>query len=134
MPKSLTLPLRRWPCCPGPYSRRLTGLLGRPKTFSPIRRSSLYLALERFDICHSNSRSIGPSVFRRYGEGPVFPGPAPSGHELNAAAASPGVRSQLRRGAPNERRRERQGKRLFGGGTRAPCRFDTLLRLLILGL
>ena len=25
----------------------LTGLLGRPKTFSPMRRSSLYLALER---------------------------------------------------------------------------------------
>jgi hypothetical protein len=24
--------------------------LGRPKTFSPMRRSSLYLALERFDI------------------------------------------------------------------------------------
>src|SRR6185312_7709873 len=48
MPKSETLPLRRWPCWPGPYSRRLTGLLGRPKTFSPMRRSSLYLALVRF--------------------------------------------------------------------------------------
>jgi hypothetical protein len=30
----------------------LTGLLGRPKTFSPMRRSSLYLALVRFvTIC-----------------------------------------------------------------------------------
>src|SRR3954470_22543320 len=48
MPKSDTLPLRRCPCWPGPYSRRLTGLLGRPKTFSPMRRSSLYLALVRF--------------------------------------------------------------------------------------
>src|SRR5215217_3433802 len=51
MPKSLTLLLRRWPCWPGPYSRRLTGLFGRPKTFSPIRRSSLYLALLRLLIC-----------------------------------------------------------------------------------
>src|SRR3954462_1961131 len=50
MPKSEILLLRRWPCWPGPYSRRLTGLLGRPKTFSPMRRSSLYLALVRFDI------------------------------------------------------------------------------------
>src|SRR3954467_14827330 len=48
MPKSEILLLRRWPCWPGPYSRRLTGLLGRPKTFSPMRRSSLYLALVRF--------------------------------------------------------------------------------------
>src|SRR3954471_17359826 len=48
MPKSETFDLRRWPCWPGPYSRRLTGLLGRPKTFSPMRRSSLYLALVRF--------------------------------------------------------------------------------------
>src|SRR3954447_2101333 len=47
MPKSDILPLRRWPCWPGPYSRLLTGLLGRPKTFSPMRRSSLYLALLR---------------------------------------------------------------------------------------
>src|SRR3954464_9293900 len=56
MPKSETLPLRRWPCWPGPYSRRLTGLLGRPKTFSPIRRSSLYLALVRFVTCRSPIR------------------------------------------------------------------------------
>src|SRR4030095_3390739 len=56
MPKSETFDLRRCPCWPGPYSRRLTGLLGRPKTFSPMRRSSLYLALERFDMFHSNSR------------------------------------------------------------------------------
>src|SRR3546814_5310470 len=51
MPKSDILPLRRLPCWPGPYSRRLTGLFGRPQMFSPIRRSSLYLALWRFDIC-----------------------------------------------------------------------------------
>src|SRR3954463_2601689 len=55
MPKSETLLLRRWPCWPGPYSRRLTGLLGRPKTFSPIRRSSLYLALERFDMIQNSN-------------------------------------------------------------------------------
>src|SRR4051812_2767444 len=88
MPKSDTLPLRRWPCWPGPYSRRLTGLLGRPKTFSPIRRSSLYLALERFDM------SLLQFAF------PKFPGAAPP--DLNAsgaAAASPGVRGQLRRRA-----------------------------------
>src|SRR3546814_11788926 len=50
MPKSDILPLRRCPCWPGPYSRLLTGLFGRPKTFSPMRRSSLYLALLRFDM------------------------------------------------------------------------------------
>src|ERR1043165_8694468 len=53
MPKSVGLPFRRWPCWPGPYSRRFTGLFGRPKTFSPMRRSSLYLALVRFVIVQS---------------------------------------------------------------------------------
>src|SRR3954447_15533985 len=69
MPKSLSLPLRRWPCWPGPYSRRLTGLLGRPKTFSPMRRSSLYLALVRFvtgilqfaSLTSARNRTAGPS-------------------------------------------------------------------------
>src|SRR6201991_4347521 len=42
-PKSESLPLRRWPCWPGPYSRRFTGDFGRPQIFSPIRRSILYL-------------------------------------------------------------------------------------------
>src|SRR5205085_5103874 len=56
MPKSEILLLRRWPCWPGPYSRRLTGLLGRPKTFSPMRRSSLYLALVRLLTLHSPIR------------------------------------------------------------------------------
>lgn len=37
------LDLRRWPCWPGPYSRRFTGDFGRPQMFSPIRRSILYL-------------------------------------------------------------------------------------------
>jgi len=41
------LPLRRCPCCPGPYSRRFTGLFGRPQIFWPRRRSSLYLASAR---------------------------------------------------------------------------------------
>src|SRR3954470_14991355 len=58
MPKSETLPLRRWPCWPGPYSRRLTGLLGRPKTFSPMRRSSLYLALVRLVTFNSPIRVV----------------------------------------------------------------------------
>src|SRR4029079_9288912 len=71
MPKSDILPLRRWPCWPGPYSRRLTGLLGRPKTFSPMRRSSLYLALVRlvtsdspicFHMCPD--RTTSPSDWR----------------------------------------------------------------------
>src|SRR3546814_20098281 len=61
MPKSDTLPLRRWPCWPGPYSRLLTGLFGRPQMFSPIRRSSLYLALLRFDMRHSsNALTLSP--------------------------------------------------------------------------
>src|SRR5436190_21229656 len=50
MPKSDSLPLRRWPCCPGPYSRLLTGLLGRPQMFSPIRRSILCFADARLVI------------------------------------------------------------------------------------
>src|SRR3954468_24586249 len=53
MPKSETLLLRRWPCWPGPYSRRLTGLLGRPQTFWPIRRSILYFASWRLVIASS---------------------------------------------------------------------------------
>src|SRR5918994_4914844 len=84
MPKSLILLLRRWPCWPGPYSRRLTGLLGRPKTFSPMRRSSLYLALERLLTMHSPIR-VG-----------VAPGTAPPNIALDAITASPGMRDQLR--------------------------------------
>src|ERR1700761_9694376 len=53
MPKSDSLPLRRWPCCPGPYSRLLTGLFGRPQIFWPIRRSILYFASLRFVIASS---------------------------------------------------------------------------------
>src|SRR4030095_16884678 len=84
MPKSDILPLRRWPCWPGPYSRRLTGLLGRPKTFSPMRRSSLYLALERFDMISLQ--------FAFY----IRPGTAPHGLAPCAITASPGMRDQLR--------------------------------------
>src|SRR4029079_17484743 len=54
-PKSDSLPLRRWPCWPGPYSRRFTGLLGRPQIFWPIRRSILYFASLRFVIASSIS-------------------------------------------------------------------------------
>src|SRR5215217_3065971 len=84
MPKSDTLPLRRWPCWPGPYSRRLTGLLGRPKTFSPMRRSSLYLALERFDMF---SLQFASSVHVRT---------APPYLAYDATTASPDVQGQLR--------------------------------------
>src|SRR4051812_47150433 len=84
MPKSDSLLLRRWPCWPGPYSRRLTGLLGRPKTFSPMRRSSLYLALLRLLICYSPIRVI------------VVPGIAPQDIASSAITASPGMRDQLR--------------------------------------
>src|ERR1700709_1510209 len=52
-PKSESLPLRRWPCWPGPYSRRFTGLFGRPQIFWPIRRSILYFASLRFVIASS---------------------------------------------------------------------------------
>src|SRR6185295_10269470 len=52
-PKSDSLPLRRWPCWPGPYSRRFTGLFGRPQIFWPIRRSILYFASLRFVIASS---------------------------------------------------------------------------------
>src|SRR5262245_57893288 len=50
MPKSESLPLRRWPCWPGPYSRLLTGDFGRPQIFSPRRRSILYFADSRLLI------------------------------------------------------------------------------------
>src|SRR4029079_12465223 len=53
-PKSESLPLRRWPCWPGPYSRRFTGLLGRPQIFWPIRRSILYFASLRLVIASSD--------------------------------------------------------------------------------
>src|SRR3954447_14622206 len=84
MPKSEILLLRRWPCWPGPYSRRLTGLLGRPKTFSPMRRSSLYLALVRFDTV------LLQFAFQ------MRPGPHHWTFESNAITASPGMRDQLR--------------------------------------
>src|SRR5919201_1472367 len=45
--------VRRRPCWPGPYSRRLTGLFGRPQTFCPIRRSILYFASWRLVIASS---------------------------------------------------------------------------------
>ena len=45
--------MRRWPCWPGPYSRRFTGLFGRPQMFSPIRRSILYFASMRLVIASS---------------------------------------------------------------------------------
>src|SRR3954452_20498560 len=84
MPKSDILPLRRWPCWPGPYSRRLTGLLGRPKTFSPMRRSSLYLALVRFVTVISPIRASLSARNRTVK------------HKLHAITASPDVRDQLR--------------------------------------
>src|SRR5437868_10982756 len=84
MPKSESLPLRRWPCWPGPYSRRLTGLLGRPKTFSPMRRSSLYLALVRFV---TSFLQFALSIVRNRTVEPVM---------LHAITASPDVRDQLR--------------------------------------
>src|SRR3954447_19867156 len=84
MPKSEILLLRRWPCWPGPYSRRLTGLLGRPKTFSPMRRSSLYLALVRLVT------SISPICLF------IDVRTAPRGLLPRAIAASPDVRDQLR--------------------------------------
>src|ERR1700709_2785950 len=58
-PKSESLPLRRWPCWPGPYSRLLTGLLGRPQIFWPIRRSILYCASLRLVIASSLLHSHG---------------------------------------------------------------------------
>jgi len=57
--------------------------LGRPKTFSPMRRSSLYLALVRFDISHS------PICYF------VRPGTAPAAIATAAITASPGMRDQL---------------------------------------
>src|SRR6185312_10518229 len=50
MPKSDSLPLRRWPCWPGPYSRLLMGDFGRPQIFWPSRRSILYFASWRLVI------------------------------------------------------------------------------------
>src|SRR4029078_10144470 len=94
MPKSEILPLRRWPCWPGPYSRRLTGLLGRPKTFSPMRRSSLYLALVRFVTV------VLQFAFR------YMPGTAPRTLLLHAITASPDVRDQLRTAHLGKRRPE----------------------------
>src|SRR5438309_439912 len=95
MPKSLSLPLRRWPCCPGPYSRRFTGLLGRPKTFSPMRRSSLYLALVRF-----------VTLLLQFALSLPCPGPHRGAETLHAITASPDVRDQLRTahlGAPADK-------------------------------
>src|SRR4029079_13786503 len=94
MPKSDTLLLRRWPCWPGPYSRRLTGLLGRPKTFSPMRRSSLYLALLRFDIGFPSIRVSKVS------------GTAPPCLAHDATTASPDVQGQLRAARLAERSAE----------------------------
>jgi len=36
--------LRRWPCWPGPYSRRFSGLFGRPHRLTARRRLILYFA------------------------------------------------------------------------------------------
>src|SRR3546814_517228 len=99
MPKSLTLLLRRWPCWPGPYERLLTGELGRPQMFSPIRRSSLYLALLRFDISRF-LQSAGPPPNPTIGLAlAVQPGIAPQEQFSSAATASPGYGAKSRRGA-----------------------------------
>src|ERR1044072_5910535 len=104
MPKAEILPVRRWPCWPGPYSRRLTGLFGRPKTFSPIRRSSLYLELLRFDMIILQLRF---PILRSRSADP------PGG---GRATASPEVRGQLRAG------------RLAGGAQNVKlCKADALL-------
>src|SRR5271168_4316125 len=60
---ALASPLRRWPCWPGPYSRLLKGLRGRPQMFSPIRRSILYFASARFVI--AIPLKIGPGYEER---------------------------------------------------------------------
>src|SRR5262249_50662189 len=65
---------RRWPCWPGPYSRSLNGLLGRPHRFTWRRRSILYLDSARF-VTLSNSvltvvvsvPSVRPGRIRRRG-------------------------------------------------------------------
>src|SRR3978361_1922925 len=100
MPKSDILPLRRWPCWPGPYSRLLTGLLGRPKTFSPMRRSSLYLALLRLLM-------FGPICLRFQG-----PGTAPPEAKSDAATASPGCEANCE--APHMAAQARSVKDLDG--------------------
>src|SRR6476660_7892183 len=110
MPKSLILPLRRWPCWPGPYSRRLTGPLGRPKTFSPMRRSSLYLALVRFDIRRFPIRVSSRSRTRTAG----LACPEPCRGASDAITASPGVRDQLRAAHLGERLSKVKVSSLFG--------------------
>src|SRR3546814_19907423 len=99
MPKSLTLLLRRWPCWPGPYERLLTGELGRPQMFSPIRRSSLYLALLRFDISRF-LQSAGPPPTPTIGLAlDVQPSLATPAQSSRAATAPPEYGAQTTKGA-----------------------------------
>src|SRR6185437_6906053 len=110
----VALPLRRWPCWPGPYSRLLKGLLGRPQMFSPIRRSILYFASARFVIAipliqvqrgtrpplrlkqrrqaSKPSKVLRPRVTSNDKRAPVKPESAPDGLllEERAAAVKPG--------------------------------------------
>src|SRR5581483_3257079 len=82
---SESLPLRRWPCWPGPYSRRLTGLLGRPQMFSPIRRSILY-----FDSMRLVIRVLDFAVLLRIAPSFVPAGPEPTGWTSKAQGPAAG--------------------------------------------
>ncbi len=65
-----SLPLRRWPCWPGPYSRLLTGDFGRPQMFSPRRRSILYFADSRLLIAFPFKTIHRNLMFRVKGNAP----------------------------------------------------------------
>ena len=88
-----SLPLRRWPCWPGPYSRRFTGDFGRPQMFSPMRRSILYFAVVRLVTW----MVLSSSQYRRRPPLPGRPGrqASPCGvHERQSPAAPTGPRKR----------------------------------------
>jgi hypothetical protein len=81
----------------------LTGLLGRPKTFSPIRRSSLYLALVRLVTFSSPIRVI------EFARDRTAWSCTKRDHRFTGHAGS------IASGAPSGRRRGRQAERACSG-------------------
>ena len=130
VPKSDILPLRRWPCWPGPYSRLLTGLFGRPQMFSPMRRSILCFAsiALRHRVPLACSRGEERALLLPGNPGrqtaPAFAGSRVRQNARAALKARANAAVDSRRvTAASESTRERQRARLrFGRAASVECR------------
>ena len=110
-PKSVGF-LRRWPCWPGPYSRSLTGLLGRPQRLTPKRRSILCFALRRLPMIYPFSLLamllLSRNACSMSRAGPDAIGKARVSREVKGAS------THNRPGQCRSRRRSHASRALFG--------------------